>query len=302
MVFSVGLRIGSKTLQYRWSGVLSCIEKNGKFKILCLMFRTVWFCWRNISRMIGPVAISITMKIPWNSISPTSNLSSIVLLGVSSCPFAAFVSRFGGGSSRITYCGERNRIFRRSISGTARNNVPVSIRPSMVITPKSIGKDSMGFLHLRLILVENGIQSGSISFVIRTFWNCFSSNRDCGVVSLMVSAFLVPKGLGTLDSWCHRSCANFQSMLLFFCCALLAGSRGLFFGIVGCHQGRAEIAISLGFRFQCPSRGLCRNMGRYTLGCNRQLKECPWIGSWKLLYHQDPKQQLLFDTNMCYCK
>ena len=37
IVISVGLRVGSNTFEYLWSAVLSCIEKNGKFSILCLM-------------------------------------------------------------------------------------------------------------------------------------------------------------------------------------------------------------------------------------------------------------------------
>ena len=136
------------------------------------------------------------MKVLWNSMSPTSNLGSIVLLRVSNCPFATIIWKLGGGPSRITDCGERSQIFRKSISGIALDNALVSIRPSMVNSPKSIGKRNMRFLYLRLTLVESGIQPGSPSLVIRTVWNCFSSNKDCGIASLIVSEFSVPRGFG----------------------------------------------------------------------------------------------------------
>ena len=66
----------------------------------------------------------------------------------------------------------------------------------MVNYPKSIGKYNIRFLHLRLILVESGIQSGSPSLVMRIFWNCFSSNSDCGIGSVLASLISVPKGFG----------------------------------------------------------------------------------------------------------
>ena len=152
------------------------------------------------SPIIGPVKCSITMKISWNSMSPPSNLSSIVLLGVSSCPFATMIWKFGGGTFRITDCGARSRIFRRSISGIALDSSPVSISPSMVNYPKSIGKYNMRFLHLRLMVVDRVIQSGSPSLVMRIFWNCFSSNNDCEIGSAQVSVFSVPKGFG-ITGW-----------------------------------------------------------------------------------------------------
>ena len=54
------------------------------------------------------------------------------------------------------------------ISGIALDNVLVSIRPSMVNSPKSIGKYIIRFLHLRLMFIEQGIQLGSPSLGMRT--------------------------------------------------------------------------------------------------------------------------------------
>ena len=101
-----------------------------------------------------------------------------------------------GGPSRITDCGDRIRIFRRSISEIALDSAPVSISPSMVNSPNSIGKYKVRFLYLRFLLVDRGIQSGSPSLVMSTFWNCFSSNNDCGIESAPFSVFSVPRGFG----------------------------------------------------------------------------------------------------------
>ena len=94
---------------------------------------------RNSCPTTGPVRFSITMKVSWNSMSPTSNFSSIVLLRVSNYPLATIICEFGGGPSRIIDCGESKRIFRMSISGIAQDNAPVSIRSSMIITQSPLG-------------------------------------------------------------------------------------------------------------------------------------------------------------------
>ena len=141
----------------------------------------------------------------------------MVLLGTSSRPLATMIWKFGGGPSRITDCGDKSKIFRRSISGIALDSAPVSMSPSMVNSPKSIGKYKMRFLHLRLMLVDRGIQSGSPSLVIKTLWNCFSSINDCGMGSALLSWVSVPNGFGKLDGLCHHSFASFQLALLFSC-------------------------------------------------------------------------------------
>ena len=86
----------------------------------------------------------------------------------------------------------------------------------------------MRFLHLRLMLVDMDLQSGSPSLVMRTFWNCLYSSSDCGIVSAQLSGFSVPKCLGTSDGFYHHSFANSRLKLLSSCYVLLEGSRGLF--------------------------------------------------------------------------
>ena len=79
----------------------------------------------------------------------------------------------------------------------------------------------MRFLHLRLLLVDRGIQSGSPSLVMSTFWNCFSSNSDCGMDSVVLSGFSVPRG--TLGGLYHRSFANFRLVPVFFLLWVVGG-------------------------------------------------------------------------------
>ena len=155
--------------------------------------------------------------------SPTSNLSSMVLLGVSSCPLATMIWKFGGGPSRITDCGDKSRIFRRSVSGIALDSAPVSMSPSMVTSPKSIGKYNMRFLHLRLMLVDRGIQSGSPSLVIKTFWNCLSSINDCGMGSALLSWVSVPNGFGNTGWFVPSFICQFSISALVFLLWVIGG-------------------------------------------------------------------------------
>ena len=82
---------------------------------------------------------------------------------------------------------------------------------------------------------------------------------------------------------------------------LLESSRGLFVDVARYHQGRVGIATNPGYRSQCPNRDLCHNLGQNTLGCNRQSNKWARIRYEELLYSQDPKQELDFDTNGCFC-
>ena len=54
-----------------------------------------------------------------------------------------FIWKSGGGSAFKFIRGANNRIFRRSISGMELDIEPVSMRPSMVSSPISIGKYSI---------------------------------------------------------------------------------------------------------------------------------------------------------------
>ena len=67
--------------------------------------------------------------------------------------------------------------------------LPVSIRPSMVNSSKYNGKYNMRFLHLMLMLVENGIQSGLI-----TEWYTIVSDKD--VLELLFIQQRVRRRLG----------------------------------------------------------------------------------------------------------
>ena len=67
----------------------------------------------------------------------------------------------------------------------------------------------MRFLHLRLMLVESGIQSGSPSLVIRTFGNFFLPTATEVSAERYSQYSRSPRGMGTLDGWCHHSFASF---------------------------------------------------------------------------------------------
>ena len=70
------------------------------------------------------------------------------------------------------------------MSTSALGNAPVSNMPFMFNSPKSIGKNSMRFLHLRLMLVESCIRSSWPFLMTRMFWNSFVPEKDCGITSL----------------------------------------------------------------------------------------------------------------------
>ena len=171
---------------------------------------------------------------------------------VSNCPFATIIWKLGGGTSRITDCGERSRIYRMSISGIALDNTPVFIGPSMVNSPKSIGKYSIRFLHLRFVFVENGMQSGSPSLAMNTIWNCFSSSSDCGIFSSQFSGFRIRGGLGTPDGLYLHSFTSFRLALSFSCYGWLEDFRGLICCNAQCHLQRTGIVGNLGYMVLCP--------------------------------------------------
>ena len=180
IVISSGLRIGSITLEYLWSAVFNCIEKKGKLSMPWRISWTVWFLCKNISPIMGLDNFSITMKISWNSMSPTSNFSSTVLFGVSRSPFATIIWNDGAGPSFTIDWGASSRIFLRSASGIALEWAPVSMRPSNVSSQKSIGKYSIRLLILRPRLVERGTYDGSPCFSTKMCKKAVSSKRLLG--------------------------------------------------------------------------------------------------------------------------
>ena len=73
----------------------------------------------------------------------------------------------------------------------------------------------MRFLHLRLMLVDRGIQSGSPSLV-----HFGTNSRLIAIVVLIQHYFQdsrFPRGLGTLGGLYHRSFASVQLVLVFSC-------------------------------------------------------------------------------------
>ena len=156
IVTSSRAQIGSLTLVYLWSAVFifNCMEKNGKFRIPCRISNMVLFRWRNERPINGLVSFSMTIKISWKSMSSTSSLSSTVLFGV--CPLATIIWKLGAGLSLIIDCGANNRISRRSASGIVLDRAPVSIRPSNVTSPKSIGIRA----YVSCILVRGWLSTG----------------------------------------------------------------------------------------------------------------------------------------------
>ena len=108
----------------------------------------MFFC-RKSNPNNGLVRLVMTMKLSLKKMSPTSNWSSIVVLGVSKCPFAANFWKSGGDPSFRIVCGANNRFFCRSAS-RMRLFIPLaSKRPSMVNFPKSIRKYSILFLFFK---------------------------------------------------------------------------------------------------------------------------------------------------------
>ena len=138
--------------------------------------------------------------------SPTSNLSSTVSFGVSNCKFATIIWNVGAGPSLTMDWGANRRIFLRSASGIALDRDPVSMRPSMVSCPKSIGKYTIRFLYLSPRFVDKGIYAASPSLVTRTCKKADSTNRlvsDCSPFSIIgssMSCSLVISELGCQNS------------------------------------------------------------------------------------------------------
>ena len=82
----------------------------------------------------------MTMNFSLNLMSPTSNCNSTVAIGTSNCPLATLIWNSGGELSFNIVCRASNRILRKLASGMAPDKAPVSMSPSILNSPKSIGK------------------------------------------------------------------------------------------------------------------------------------------------------------------
>ena len=165
------------TFECLWSAVFNCIEKKGNFSMPWRISRTVWFPCKNISPIIGLDNFSVTMNISWNTRSSTSNFISTVFFGVSRSPFATNIWKDGAGPFLTLDWGASSRIFLKSASGIALECVPVSIRPSNVSSPTSIGKYNIRLLILSPRLVERGTYDGFPCFSTRMCRKAVSSRR-----------------------------------------------------------------------------------------------------------------------------
>ena len=66
------------------------------------------------------------LKSSWNSMSPTSNFNSMLLLGVSDCPLATIIWKIGGGPFGITDRGASSHWTRHQCQSGRQWIVPQS--------------------------------------------------------------------------------------------------------------------------------------------------------------------------------
>ena len=159
IMMSSGFNKGSCILEYVLSAFLSCMEKKGKLNTGWRMSKMVLLLCRKSNPVNGLVGLVMTMKLSLNKISLTPNCISTVALGVSKCPFATIIWKSVGGPSLKIVCSASNRIFCKSASQMALVNCSVLMRPSIVDSPKSIGKKSILFLFFNWRFVDKSWNS-----------------------------------------------------------------------------------------------------------------------------------------------
>ena len=183
-------------LDYLLSACLKCMEKKRKLSTRWRMSRVVLFFCRKPIPIKGLARMAMTRKRSLNMISPNSNWCLTVALGDSKCPFATIIWKSGSSPSFKTVCSAGKRIFRKSASEMALVNAVVSMRPSMVVSPKSIGETTNLLLVFNWWFVDNGKNfvflsgivwsSGMISVSMTGFWHfvklgCGPKFGNCGV-------------------------------------------------------------------------------------------------------------------------
>ena len=135
-MMSIEFNKSSLMLEYVLSACLSCMEKKGKLSTPWRRSRFVLFLCRKSNLINGLVRLIMTTKRSLNKISPTFNWSSTVALGVSKYPFATIIWKSGAGPTFKIVCRASNRIFLESTPEMALVIALVSMRPSMVNSPK----------------------------------------------------------------------------------------------------------------------------------------------------------------------
>ena len=107
----------------------------------------VLFLCQNTNFINGFFKLVISMKLSLNGICPVSICSLIDELGVCKCPFGTIIRNSGKRPSFKIDCGSNSWIIAGSVSEMALVNAPVSVRPSMVNSPKAVGKNSNHFFQ-----------------------------------------------------------------------------------------------------------------------------------------------------------
>ena len=102
------------------------------------------------------VRFVMTMNFSLNVMSPTPNCNSTVAIGASICPLATILWNSSGGPSFNIVCGASSRSLRKSASRTALDKASVSMSPSIIKSPNSLGKYS----RLRLLFIGKFADSG----------------------------------------------------------------------------------------------------------------------------------------------
>ena len=86
------------------------------------------------------VRFFITVNFSLNVLSSTSICISTVVISAFNCPLATIIWSSGRGPSVNVVYGAKNRFLRKLASGMALDKLAVSMSPSILKSPKPIGK------------------------------------------------------------------------------------------------------------------------------------------------------------------
>ena len=111
--------------------------KDGKLRVPCLISKTKPLRCKCKSAVKGFAILAVTMNRSTNLMSPILNCNYVVAIGVSNCPFAIMIQKSGGRLSLRIILGTICLVCSQSVSEIAFFKVPVSLRPSIVKSPKS---------------------------------------------------------------------------------------------------------------------------------------------------------------------
>ena len=89
------------------------------------------------------VRFAMTMNFSLIVMSPTSNCNSTVAIGASNCPLATIIWNSGGGLHLKSYMERVIKFCVSRLPDWLLKKAPVSLSPSTLNFPKSIGKNSI---------------------------------------------------------------------------------------------------------------------------------------------------------------